>query len=44
MVGTDYPFDMGETDPLGLVDAVEGLSDDEKAAIKGGNAATLFGI
>ena len=44
MAGTDFPFDMGDDDPLGLIDAVEGLSDDERAAMKGGNAARLFGI
>lgn len=44
MAGTDYPFDMGETDPMGLVDSVEGLTDDEREAIKGGNAARLFSI
>lgn len=44
MVGTDFPFDMGETDPLGLVDAVEGLTDEDRAALKGGNAARVFGL
>ena len=29
MLGTDYPFDMSETDPVGLIAATEGLSDDE---------------
>ena len=44
MAGTDYPFDMGETDPLGLIDRTEGLTDDERTNMKGGNAARLFGI
>lgn len=44
MLGTDFPFDMGETDPLGLLDAVEGLTDEDRAAIAGGNAARIFGI
>jgi aminocarboxymuconate-semialdehyde decarboxylase len=44
MLGTDYPFDMAETDPVGLIDATEGLSDDERAAIKGGTAEKLFGL
>lgn len=44
MVGTDYPFDMGETDPIGLVAATESLSEDERSAIVGDNAARLFGI
>jgi aminocarboxymuconate-semialdehyde decarboxylase len=44
MLGTDYPFDMGDTDPVTLVDATEGLSDDDRVAIKGGTAAALFGV
>lgn len=44
LLGTDYPFDMSETDPLGLVAATEGLSDDDRAAISGANAARLYGI
>jgi len=44
MLGTDYPFDMGETDPNGLIGAVEGITEDQKTAMRGGNAAALFGI
>ena len=44
MLGTDFPFDMGETDPVGLIDATEGLSDAERSGIKGANAARLFGV
>lgn len=44
MIGTDYPFDMGYYDPLGLIAKVPGLSPAELAAISGGNAARLFGI
>ncbi len=44
MVGTDFPFDMGETDPLGLVANVEGLSDADRAAIGGGNATRVFDL
>lgn len=44
MIGTDFPFDMGETDPVGLVDSVDGLTDDQKSAIKGRNAVRLFGL
>lgn len=43
MLGTDYPFDMGETDPVGFVDAV-GLSPGDTATIRGRTAAALFGI
>lgn len=44
MLGTDYPFDMAETDPLGLIDGVEGLEPSDLAAIKGATAANLFGL
>jgi aminocarboxymuconate-semialdehyde decarboxylase len=44
MVGTDFPFDMGEDDPLGLVAEVEGLTDEDRAAISGDNAARVFDL
>ena len=44
MLGTDYPFDMSETDPLGVLAAVAGLSGAERDAITGDTAATLFGM
>ncbi len=44
MVGTDFPFDMSEPDPLGLIDATEGLDEADRAAMKGGTAARLFDI
>jgi aminocarboxymuconate-semialdehyde decarboxylase len=44
MLGTDFPFDMGETDPVGLIDSVPDLSDEERAALKGGNASRVFGF
>ena len=43
VLGTDYPFDMGHYDVHDLVDAVPGLSEDERAALLGGNAARLIG-
>jgi len=43
LIGTDYPFDMGETDPLGLL-AASDLSDEDRLAIAGRNAAELFGL
>ena len=42
LLGTDYPYDMGEDDPLGLIDRVEGLSADQRSSIVGGNAARLL--
>jgi aminocarboxymuconate-semialdehyde decarboxylase len=43
LLGTDYPFDMGVTDPLDRL-AVAGLGDADRAAIAGGTAAALLGI
>jgi aminocarboxymuconate-semialdehyde decarboxylase len=42
VIGTDYPFDMGYYDVHELVDSVPGLSDAERGAILGGNAAKLI--
>ncbi len=44
LLGTDYPYDMGENDPLGLVGRVDGLSDADRALIVGGNATRLMGL
>ena len=44
LLGTDYPYDMGEDDPLGLLDRVDGLDADDRDLIIGGNAARLLGI
>ncbi|MDP3983418.1 MAG: amidohydrolase family protein [Acidimicrobiia bacterium] len=44
LLGTDYPYDMGETDPVGLVSRTPGLSDEDRKAICGGNAARLLGL
>ena len=44
LMGTDYPADMGEVDPIGFIDSAAGLSEPEKAAILGRNAARLLGI
>ncbi|MGH8927573.1 MAG: amidohydrolase family protein [Acidimicrobiia bacterium] len=43
VLGTDYPYDMGEGDPVGLVSRT-GLAPEQQAAICGGNAARLMGI
>lgn len=42
VVGTDYPFDMGDPAVQALVDAVPGLGDAERRAILGGNARRLL--
>jgi aminocarboxymuconate-semialdehyde decarboxylase len=43
-MGTDYPYDMGEYDPLQHLDATPGLDASVRSAIAGGNAKTLFRI
>ncbi len=43
LLGTDYPFDMGTTDPLGFLEQVP-LSDRDRALVLGGNAERLFSI
>ena len=44
MLGTDYPYDMGEDDPRGLIGEVQGLNEAAVAAISGGNAERLLKI
>jgi aminocarboxymuconate-semialdehyde decarboxylase len=43
LLGSDYPFDMAEPDPVGFVSGAK-LSGDDKAAILGRNAAKLLKI
>ena len=43
LMGTDYPFDMAESDPVGHL-AASGLDPAAYAAIAGGNAKALFGV
>ena len=43
LMGTDYPFDMGPTDPLGFLARAD-LTEDEHNAIVGDNAARLLRI
>ncbi|MBJ3774961.1 amidohydrolase family protein [Acuticoccus mangrovi] len=43
MLGSDYPFDMGDTDPVGTLDAA-GLSADQRAAITSATARTFLGL
>ena len=44
IMGTDYPFDMAEFDPIGHVMGVDGFDASTVAAITGGNARKLLGI
>ena len=44
MMGSDYPFDMGDDDPVKLVNSVPGLSDADRRKVLGGNAKRLLKI
>jgi aminocarboxymuconate-semialdehyde decarboxylase len=44
VLGTDYPYDMGEEDPLGLVRSVKKLPRAQRELIEGGNALRLLKI
>jgi aminocarboxymuconate-semialdehyde decarboxylase len=44
MLGTDYPFDMAEPDPVGFLGRVKGVSDKDMALVAGGNAERLLGL
>jgi aminocarboxymuconate-semialdehyde decarboxylase len=44
LLGTDYPYDMGEYDPIGHIASVASFTDADRAAIAGGNAKALFGL
>ena len=44
VVGTDYPFDMGQYAVHEVVDAIDGLTEAEKALIFSGNAARLLNL
>jgi aminocarboxymuconate-semialdehyde decarboxylase len=44
LMGTDYPADMGEVDPIGFIESAKGLDDVQRRAILGRNAARLLNI
>lgn len=44
MLGTDYPFDMGDASPVATIEANAALSDADKTAILGENAVALFNL
>jgi aminocarboxymuconate-semialdehyde decarboxylase len=44
MMGTDYPFDMGEYDPIGHVAGTVGDDSDLLKALTGGNAIKALGL
>ncbi len=42
LLGTDYPFEMGDDDPVSLVESVPGITDTEVSLITGATAASLL--
>ncbi len=44
VLGTDYPYDMGHYDPLGQLDSVKGLTDEQRYQVSSGTAARLLKI
>ncbi len=44
VVGTDYPYDMGDGDPVGLIEKMPALPAEDQQAILGGTAARLLGL
>jgi aminocarboxymuconate-semialdehyde decarboxylase len=44
VMGTDYPYDMAEYDPLGHIAGVEGFDAATVAALAGGNSKRLLGL
>lgn len=44
IMGSDYPFDMLEADPIGHINTVEMFDDTTRAALAGGNIKKLLGL
>ena len=44
IMGTDYPFDMADYDPIGHLMSVDGFDPSTVAALAGGNARRLLGL
>ena len=44
IMGTDYPFDMLEYDPIGHINSVDSFDEKTRAALAGGSAKKLLGI
>jgi aminocarboxymuconate-semialdehyde decarboxylase len=44
IMGTDYPFDMLEYDPVGHIASVDSFDDTTRAKLAGGNLKKLVGI
>jgi aminocarboxymuconate-semialdehyde decarboxylase len=44
LLGTDWPYDMRERDPRGLIASVPGFDESARSAICGGNAERLLNL
>jgi len=42
VMGTDYPFPMGDPDPVATVGSIPGLSDGDRQQILGDNVSRLL--
>lgn len=42
VLGTDYPFEMGDPDPVKTVETIPGLSNEQREAILGGNVEMIL--
>jgi aminocarboxymuconate-semialdehyde decarboxylase len=42
VLGSDYPFEMGEPDPLRMIDAIPGLTEEQRTAIRSGTLHDLL--
>jgi aminocarboxymuconate-semialdehyde decarboxylase len=43
-IGTDAPFDMGEETPIEMIEAVEGLTAEQRDQVFGRTAMELLGM
>lgn len=44
LMGTDYPYDMAEYNPVGHIAGIDGMDETTLSQIAGGNAARLLGL
>ena len=44
IMGTDYPFDMLEYDPIGHINSVDSFDETTRAALAGGSAKKMLGM
>ncbi|MGA7270404.1 MAG: amidohydrolase family protein [Acidimicrobiia bacterium] len=42
VMGTDYPFEMGDRHPVGTVGSIPGLTDEGRSLIRGGNVTRIL--